>query len=338
MWNGNGNAVMKMTMRYFSSSSRKRAPNLRKINPRVPFQEAASIAEDLYGVIKAHGPLTIGNAWNHAKDAGVSGLNSKTHLKIMLKWMRGRSMLKQICTHVGSNKKFLLTTFPEEPQVNEANDSPEPEPKAQRPLRFVGSDDVSITILYCGVCHADVVWTRNKMGHSNYPLVPGHEIVGIVTEVGGNADRFKVGEHVRVGTYMNSCRECECGGTITKGGYCTYIVVHQRYCYKIPENYPPQLAAPLLGITVYTPMVKHNMNQPGKSLGVVGLGGLSHLAVKFGKAFGLEVTVLSTSVSKRDEALKLVGADSFVVSSNEEEMKAMGGSFDFIINTASGDV
>ncbi|KAH6790709.1 cinnamyl-alcohol dehydrogenase [Perilla frutescens var. frutescens] len=164
--------------------------------------------------------------------------------------------------------------------------------------RSVGSDDVSIAILYCGVCYADVAWTRNKMGHSNYPLVPGHEIVGIVTEVGANVDRFKVGEHIGVGTYVNSCRDCEfcnsevevhCSkgstytfdgvdvdGTITKGGYSTYIVVHQRYCFRIPENYPPELAAPLLcaGITVYTPMVRHNMNRPGKSLGVVGLGGL----------------------------------------------------------------
>lgn len=228
--------------------------------------------------------------------------------------------------------------------------------------RSVGSDDVSISILYCGVCYADVVWTRNKMGHSNYPLVPGHEIVGIVREVGSSVDGFKVGDHIGVGTYVNSCRECEycdsgvevhCSkgavftfdgvdvdGTITKGGYSTFIVVHQRYCFRIPENYPPQFAAPLLcaGITVYTPMVRHNMNQLGKSLGVVGLGGLGHLAVKFGKAFGLKVTVFSTSVSKRDEALNLLGADNFVISSDEKEMKALEGSFDFIINAASGDI
>lgn len=227
--------------------------------------------------------------------------------------------------------------------------------------RSVGSDDISISILYCGVCYADVAWTRNKMGHSKYPLVPGHEIVGIVREVGSNVDGFKVGDHIGVGTYVNSCRECEycdsgvevhcskgavftfdgvdADGTITKGGYSTFIVVHQRYCFRIPENYPPELAAPLLcaGITVYTPMVRHNMNQPGKSLGVIGLGGLGHLAVKFGKAFGLKVTVFSTSVSKRDEALNLLGADNFVISSDEKEMKAVEGSFDFIINTASGD-
>ncbi|PIN18693.1 hypothetical protein CDL12_08634 [Handroanthus impetiginosus] len=138
MWNCNGNAIMKMTMmmRYFSSSSRKRAPNLRKINPKVSFQEAASIAEGLYGVIKSHGPLTIGNAWNHAKDAGISGLSSKKHMKLMLKWMRGRSMLKQICQHVGSNKKFLLTTLPEESQSNQLKSSMEPKKlKSEKPSK-----------------------------------------------------------------------------------------------------------------------------------------------------------------------------------------------------------
>ncbi|KAL7111190.1 hypothetical protein ACP275_05G072700 [Erythranthe tilingii] len=137
MWNANGNGMMKMTttmLRYFTTNSRKRAPNLRKINPRVPFVEAASIAEDLYGVIKSHGPLSIGNAWNHAKDAGISGLSSKTHMKLMLKWMRGRSMLKQICNIVGSNKKFLITTLPEEPQPNLPNTSIEVvKPRSQKP-------------------------------------------------------------------------------------------------------------------------------------------------------------------------------------------------------------
>lgn len=113
-----------------------------------------------------------------------------------------------------------------------------------------------------------------------------------------------------------------------------------RYCFRIPENYPLASAAPLLcaGITVYTPMIKHNMNQRGKSLGVVGLGGLGHLAVKFGKAFGLNVTVFSTSISKREEALKVLGADKFVISSDEQQMTALSKSFDFIINTASGDI
>ncbi|KAE9463673.1 hypothetical protein C3L33_04416, partial [Rhododendron williamsianum] len=189
--------------------------------------------------------------------------------------------------------------------------------------RVVGSDDVSVKITHCGVCYADVAWTRDKLGGfggSKYPLVPGHEIVGIVKEVGSNAQGFKVGDHVGVGTLVNSCRDCE-------------------YCSRIPDVYPLPLAAPLLcaGITVYSPMMRHKMNEPGKSLGVIGLGGLGHLAVKFGKAFGLSVTVFSTSLSKKDEALNKLGADGFVISSDEEQMKAMAKSLDFIIDTASGD-
>ncbi|MCD9646089.1 cinnamoyl-Coa reductase [Datura stramonium] len=228
--------------------------------------------------------------------------------------------------------------------------------------RAVGNDDVLLDIEFCGICFADVIWSRNKLGTSKYPLVPGHEIAGTVREVGTNVKHFKVGDHVGVGTYVNSCRECEycsdglevhCSkgaintfdsidvdGTVTKGGYSSYIVVNERYCFRIPENYPLASAAPLLcaGITVYTPMIRHNMNQPGKSLGVVGLGGLGHLAVKFGKAFGLNVTVFSTSISKKEEALKVLGADKFVISSDEQQMMALSKSFDFIINTASGDI
>ncbi|KAK1262087.1 putative cinnamyl alcohol dehydrogenase 1 [Acorus gramineus] len=226
--------------------------------------------------------------------------------------------------------------------------------------RDLGSDDVSLKITHCGVCYADVVWTRNRHGDSMYPVVPGHEIVGTVKEVGSNVKNFKVGDHVGVGTYVNSCRECEfcidrqevhCSkfvytfngidvdGTVTKGGYSNYIVVHERYCFRIPNGYPLDKAAPLLcaGLTVYTPMMRHNMNQPGKSLGVIGLGGLGHMAVKFGKAFGLKVTVLSTSMSKREEALNLLGADNFVLSSDEQQMKNLTRSLDFIVDTASGD-
>ncbi|XP_073043230.1 probable cinnamyl alcohol dehydrogenase 1 [Primulina eburnea] len=227
--------------------------------------------------------------------------------------------------------------------------------------RSVGSDDVAISIMYCGICYADVIWSRNKLGTSKYPLVPGHEISSVVREVGTNVQRFKVGDHVGVGTSVNSCRECEfcddhrenlCSkrvhtfdgvdsdGTITKGGYSSYIVVHERYCFNVPEKYPLELAAPLLcaGITVYTPMLRHGMNQPGKSLGIIGLGGLGHLAVKFGKAFGLKVTVFSTSVSKKEESLNVLGADDFVISSDEKAMAALTNSLDFIINTASGDI
>ncbi|CAK9137483.1 unnamed protein product [Ilex paraguariensis] len=188
-----------------------------------------------------------------------------------------------------------------------------------------------------------------------------HEIAGVVKEVGSNVHRFKVGQHVGVGTYVNSCKECEnCNvdrevhcekgaistfnsvdkdGTVTKGGYSSYYVVQERYCVRIPDGYPLTSAAPLLcaGITVYSPMMRHKMNQPGKSLGVIGLGGLGHSAVKFGKAFGLNVTVFSTSMSKKEEALNLLGADIFVVSSDEQQMKTLANSLDFIIDTASGD-
>ncbi|XP_068650193.1 probable cinnamyl alcohol dehydrogenase 1 [Aristolochia californica] len=227
--------------------------------------------------------------------------------------------------------------------------------------RKVGSDDVSIKITHCGVCFADFIWTRNLFRDSKYPVVPGHEIAGIVQEVGSNVNRFKVGDHIGVGTYVNSCRACEyCNdghevvcekgsvftfnaidvdGSITKGGYSSHIVVHDRYCYKIPDGYPLASAAPLLcaGVTVYAPMMRHKMNQPGKSLGVIGLGGLGHMAVKFGKAFGLKVTVFSTSESKREEAINLLGADNFVVSSDRKQMEILAKTLDFIVDTAAGD-
>ena len=226
--------------------------------------------------------------------------------------------------------------------------------------RAVRHDDVSLRITHCGVCYADVIWTKNRHNDSVYPLVPGHEIAGVVTEVGSDVKGFKLGDHVAVGTYVNSCRDCDncnsfldnhCSkfvftfngvdtdGTVTKGGYSSHIVVHERYCYKIPDGYPLEKAAPLVcaGITVYSPMMRHNMNQPGKSLGVIGLGGLGHMAVKFGKAFGLKVTVLSTSESKRDEAISLLGADNFVVSSDKTQMESLKNSLDFIVDTASGD-
>ncbi|PKI44609.1 hypothetical protein CRG98_034964 [Punica granatum] len=231
--------------------------------------------------------------------------------------------------------------------------------------RAVGDDDVSVKITHCGVCYADVLYTRNKRGTTKYTLVPGHEIVGIVKEVGANVSKFKVGDCAGVVTYLDTCRDCnycneglevhcskgftltingiDVDGNPTRGGYSSFVVVHERYCYKIPENYPPESAAPLLcaGITVYTPMMQHKMNaQPGKSFGVIGLGGLGHMAVKFGKAFGLKVTVLSTSLSKKDDALNLLGADEFILSSDKEQMDVRLQKSKiprFIIDTASGN-
>ncbi|CAK7336210.1 unnamed protein product [Dovyalis caffra] len=150
----------------------------------------------------------------------------------------------------------------------------------------------------------------NTYGDSKYPVVPGHEIVGIVQEVGSHVHRFKIGDPIGVGTYINSCRNCdECNGGLE---------------VQCPDGMVPTInAVDVDGITVYTPMIHHKMNQPGKSLGVIGLGGLGHMAVQFGKAFGLNVTVFSTSISKKEEALNVLGADKFVVTTEEEEMKAL---------------
>ncbi|GAB4858583.1 cinnamoyl-Coa reductase [Ancistrocladus abbreviatus] len=226
--------------------------------------------------------------------------------------------------------------------------------------RAVGRDDVSLKITHCGVCHGDILWSRNEFNDSIYPVVPGHEIAGIVQEVGANVKCLKVGDPVGVGFFVNSCRDCEMckaglenhclkgvvitfnsvdrDGTITKGGFSDYMVVHQRYVYRIPDNYPLELAAPLLcaGLTVYAPMKRHKMNVPGKRLGVIGLGGLGFMAAKFGKAWGLDVTVLSTTAAKKDDALNLLAAANFVVSTDEQQMKGIEKSLDFLIDTASG--
>ncbi|PRQ52443.1 putative alcohol dehydrogenase (NADP(+)) [Rosa chinensis] len=211
----------------------------------------------------------------------------------------------------------------------------------------VRADDVSVKITHCGVCYAKVIWPRNKFGDAIYPMVHGW-LACIVQEVGPNVHRFKVGDHVGVGTYTDSCRDCEyCNngqenycdkeavytynhfdydGTITHGGFSTFTVVHERvsskalfsnqYCFKILEDYPLASAAPLLcaGITVYSPMMDHKMNQPGKSLGVIGLGGLGHMAVKFGKALGLKVQaksldfIIDTTSGNHPIDLYMIGA------------------------------
>ncbi|CAK9860347.1 unnamed protein product [Sphagnum jensenii] len=226
--------------------------------------------------------------------------------------------------------------------------------------RIAGPDDVTFRITHCGVCYAEVKWVFNKIGTTKYPIVPGHEVVGVVTAVGDNVKRFQVGDRVGVGPFCNSCQKCEyCSknmensclkqpiltydgidvdGSVTKGGFSNAMVTHQRFCVKIPDTLASDVAAPLLcaGITVYSPMMRHHMNQAGKSLGVIGLGGLGHMAVKFGQAFGLHVTVLSTSPAKEEEALRVLGADAFIVSKDEAAMKAAAGSLDFIVDTASG--
>ncbi|WVZ22022.1 hypothetical protein V8G54_000566 [Vigna mungo] len=221
-----------------------------------------------------------------------------------------------------------------------------------------GVDDVTVQILFCGVCHSDLHTVKNDWGFTTYPVVPGHEIVGVVTKVGNNVKYFKAGDKVGVGVIVESCKECECcqqdlenycprpvftynspyyDGTRTQGGYSNIVVVNQRYVLRFPDNLPLDAGAPLLcaGITVYSPMKYYGMTEPGKHLGVAGLGGLGHVAIKIGKAFGLKVTVISGSPNKEAEAVGTLGADSFVLSSDPAKMKAAMGTMDYIIDTIS---
>ncbi|XP_073003902.1 probable cinnamyl alcohol dehydrogenase 5 isoform X1 [Typha latifolia] len=224
--------------------------------------------------------------------------------------------------------------------------------------RNTGDNDVAIKILYCGICHSDLHSLKNEWRNTVYPIVPGHEIAGVVAEVGSKVQKFKVGDKVGVGCMVNSCQSCDnCGqgfenycpqiiltynsidkdGSMTYGGYSNMVVVDQNYVIRFPENLPLDKGAPLLcaGITVYSPMKYHGLNEPGKHLGVIGLGGLGHVAVKFGKAFGMKVTVISSSPAKEKEAIERLGADAFLVSTKPEQMQAAINSMDGIINTVS---
>jgi D-arabinose 1-dehydrogenase-like Zn-dependent alcohol dehydrogenase len=224
--------------------------------------------------------------------------------------------------------------------------------------RATGDDDVRFKVLYCGICHSDLHSIKNEWGISTYPLVPGHEIVGIVTEVGSKVEKFKVGDKVGVGCMVGACHSCKsCSsdlenycpkliltygstyydGTITYGGYSDVMVANERYCIRFPDNLPLDAGAPLLcaGITVYSPLKYYGLTEPGMHVGVVGLGGLGHVAVKFAKAFGLKVTVISTSPSKKEEAMGHLGADSFLVSRDPDQMQAAMGTMDGIIDTVS---
>ncbi|KAG1334862.1 Cinnamyl alcohol dehydrogenase [Cocos nucifera] len=228
------------------------------------------------------------------------------------------------------------------------------------PLRVKGGDDIILKILYCGICHSDLSTIKNEWGNAIYPVVPGHEIVGAVTEVGHNVQKFKVGDKVGIGYFISSCLSCDnckqdsenyCpqlvttfnssypDGTPTYGGFSDKLVVNEHFAVKIPTKLPLDKVAPLLcaGIAVYNPLKEHGLNEPGKHLGVVGLGGLGHLAVRFAKAFGVKVTVISTSPEKEKEAIEKLGADSFVVSRDPEQMKAAMGTMDGILDTIAAD-
>ena len=228
--------------------------------------------------------------------------------------------------------------------------------------RDPGPDDVAIEIKYCGVCHSDLHVVKNDLGGTRYPIVPGHEIAGVVTAVGANVTRFKEGDRVGVGCMVDSCRTCsacregleqycqpgmtqtygsrdpkgtEVGQTITQGGYSDAIVVDQNYVLHIPDSLPLDAAAPLLcaGITTYSPLKTWKVG-PGSKVAVVGLGGLGHMAVKLAAAMGAEVTVLSTSDRKKADAERM-GAKHFLINSDKQAMQAAGEKFDLIINTVS---
>ncbi|OWM74957.1 hypothetical protein CDL15_Pgr021308 [Punica granatum] len=222
-----------------------------------------------------------------------------------------------------------------------------------------GVNDVTIKILYCGICHTDLHFAKNAWGITMYPCVPGHEITGVVVTVGSNVRKFSVGDRVGIGYLATSCLECEyCAssqenycdqlqstyngvfwdGSITYGGYSKMIVADHRYVVRIPDSLPMDSAAPLLcaGITVFTPFKDNQLlDSPRKKIGIVGLGGLGHVAVKFGKAFGHHVTVISTSPSKEAEAKQRLGADEFIISTSADQMKAAKRSLDFILDTVS---
>jgi len=223
--------------------------------------------------------------------------------------------------------------------------------------RDVGAHDVLIEIAYTGICHSDIHHARSEWGGQTYPIVPGHEIAGIVTEVGSEVTAHAVGDRVGVGCMVNSCRACEpcrrgeeqyClkghtltygaldeDGTVTQGGYSTHVVVNVDFVVRIPEGIGLDEAAPLLcaGITTYSPLRRFGAG-PGKKVAVVGLGGLGHMAVKLAHAMGAEVTVLSQSLKKKDDGLRL-GADHYHATSDPGTFEQLAGAFDLIVNTVS---
>lgn len=241
-------------------------------------------------------------------------------------------------------------------------------PAAKAPLspfkfqrREPHDNDIVIDIKFCGVCHSDIHQVRNEWGGSAFPMVPGHEIIGIVSQVGAKATKYKVGDRVGVGCFVDSCRTCACckkgleqfcssgasftynsleqdKKTPTMGGYSNVITVDENYALRIPENLPLDAAAPLLcaGITLYSPL-SHWKTGPGKKVAIIGLGGLGHIGVKIAHAMGADVTVLSHSMKKEADAKRL-GADHFYATSDAETFKKLAGNFDLIINTVSMDI
>ncbi|RUZ81381.1 NAD(P)-dependent alcohol dehydrogenase [Mesorhizobium sp. M7A.F.Ca.US.006.01.1.1] len=226
--------------------------------------------------------------------------------------------------------------------------------------RAARPDDVVIDILYCGVCHTDLHLARNHFGFTSYPIVPGHEIIGKVRQVGEKVSRFKAGDMVGVGCLVDSCQHCkpclkgweqDCAegatftyasrdrhdGTVTHGGYSDSIVVRDRFVLALPDGLDPAGAAPLLcaGITTWSPLHRWNVRE-GSKVAVVGLGGLGHMALKLAKALGADVTLFTRSTGKDEDAFRL-GADHVVLSSDPAQMAAVAGRFDMIIDTVPYD-
>src|SRR4051812_19309381 len=237
-------------------------------------------------------------------------------------------------------------------------------PAAGQPLspstierREVGPNDVLIEIEYAGICHSDIHTVNGDWGPQPFPVVPGHEIVGVVAEVGTDVTSHRVGDRVGVGCMVDSCGECancrggdeqyclegmvptyagtDRDGTTTQGGYSTHVVVDADYVLRVPDGIDPAAAAPLLcaGITTYAPL-RHWGAGPGKKVAIVGLGGLGHMGVKIAHALGAEVSVLSQSLKKQEDGLRL-GADDYYATSGPDTFEHLAGRFDLIINTVS---
>lgn len=226
--------------------------------------------------------------------------------------------------------------------------------------RYLLDYDVMIDIYYCGICHTDIHQVKNEWGRSSYPMVPGHEIVGVVSQVGSKVTKFETGNKVGVGCFVDSCHNCEAckkgleqycnslvttynglekdGKTITQGGYSNKIIVDEKYVLRMPENLRLEHAAPLLcaGITLYSPLMKWKAG-PRKKIAIIGLGGLGHIGVKIAHALGAEVTVLSHSLRKQEDA-KQMGADYFYTTSDPKTFEKLEGYFDIMINTVSANV
>jgi alcohol dehydrogenase (NADP+) len=226
--------------------------------------------------------------------------------------------------------------------------------------REPGPHDVAIDIKFAGICHSDIHTVRAEWGTPKYPIVPGHEIAGVVTAVGSEVTKHKVGDHVGVGCMVNSCGECSsCKAgleqyckrgntptyngidrdrTVTQGGYSQAVVVDENFVLRIPESLPLDAAAPLLcaGITLFSPL-RHWKAGPNTRLAIIGLGGLGHMGVKLGAAMGAEVTVLSQSLKKMEDGLRL-GAGHYYATADRDTFKKLRGSFDLILNTVSANL